>query len=143
MSRIGKESKPVTFEVERGHILSFARSVGDLNPKYMDEKHARKSKYGGIIAPPTFLTALSDWDWITNNIASVDSPAKNMVIGGNVIELYEPIRVGDRISVTSRLVDALVKKGKMGKMLILVSEHTYTNQFGDAVAKCQNTIIRY
>jgi hypothetical protein len=29
------------FPVEAGHILTFARSIGDPNPVYVDEEHAR------------------------------------------------------------------------------------------------------
>ena len=140
---MGKESKPITFEVEKGHIRSFAEAVNDLNPLYVDGKHARRSKYRGIIAPPIFITAICDRDWMMNNIANIDSPAKNVLNGGNEIELYEPLRVGDQITVTSKLVDALVKEGRMGKMLFLIWDFIYTNQFGDVVAKSRNTIIRY
>ena len=42
------------FAVEASHIMMFARSVGDANPIYHDEEHARGTEPGGIIAPPTF-----------------------------------------------------------------------------------------
>ena len=140
---IGKESEPVTLEVEGGHIRRFAEAIEDLNPLYIEERHARKSNYGGIIAPPTFIMAICDHDWMDNNIMSIDSPAKNIFNGGNEIELYEPLRVGDKITVTSRLVDAVVKEGSVGKMLFLIWDFTYTNQLGDVVAKSHNTMIRY
>ncbi|MDA1349146.1 MAG: MaoC family dehydratase N-terminal domain-containing protein, partial [Chloroflexi bacterium] len=54
---IGSESEPVTWEVEKGEIIRFAQAIGDPNPVYSDEAAARKSRHGGIIAPPTFLHA--------------------------------------------------------------------------------------
>ena len=45
------------FSVEASHIMMFARSVGDANPIYHDEEHARGTEPGGIIAPPTFAQA--------------------------------------------------------------------------------------
>lgn len=140
---IGKESEPVTIEVERGHIKRFAEAIEDFNPLYLEERQARKSKYGGVIAPPTFIMAICDLAWMDASIINIDSPAKKIFNGGNEIELYEPLRVGDRITVTSRLIDALVKEGKLGKMLFLTWDFTYTNQLGEVVAKSHNTMIRY
>ena len=51
---LATEYEPATFEVEKSHITSFARAIGDDNPLWNDEISARTSKYGGLIAPPTF-----------------------------------------------------------------------------------------
>nr|QQZ51316.1 MaoC family dehydratase [Phenylobacterium glaciei] len=40
-----------TFPVEAGHILMFARSVGDDNRVYSDADYAKTTEAGGIIAP--------------------------------------------------------------------------------------------
>jgi acyl dehydratase len=45
------------FPVESGHIMIFARAIGDPNPIYYDSAYARSSPLGGIIAPPTFIEA--------------------------------------------------------------------------------------
>jgi len=50
------------FPIEAGHILMFARSVGDKNPIYSDEAHAAKAETRGIIAPPTFAQASAQFD---------------------------------------------------------------------------------
>ena len=50
------------FPVEAGHIMMFARSVGDKNPIYSDEEYAKTTEAGGIIAPPTFVQATSQYD---------------------------------------------------------------------------------
>jgi acyl dehydratase len=34
-------------------ILKFAHGIGDANPLWTNEAYARKSPYGGIIAPPS------------------------------------------------------------------------------------------
>lgn len=51
-----------SFPVEYGHIMMFARAVGDPNPIYYDPEHAKGTEPGGIIAPPTFVTAGSQFD---------------------------------------------------------------------------------
>ncbi len=50
------------FPVEAGHIMMFARSVGDPNPVYYDEDQAKATEAGGIIAPPTFVQASAQFD---------------------------------------------------------------------------------
>lgn len=51
-----------TFPVEAGHIMMFARAIGDPNPIYYDEEYAKKTEVGGIIAPPTFIQAAAHYD---------------------------------------------------------------------------------
>ncbi|MBP9232713.1 MAG: MaoC family dehydratase N-terminal domain-containing protein, partial [Phenylobacterium sp.] len=51
-----------TFPVEAGHILMFARSVGDGNRVYSDAEYAKTTEAGGIIAPPTFAQASAQFD---------------------------------------------------------------------------------
>ena len=54
---IATEFEPATFEVEKSHITAFAHAIGDGNPLWNDEISARRSQYGGLIAPPTFTPA--------------------------------------------------------------------------------------
>ncbi|MBF0276669.1 MAG: MaoC family dehydratase N-terminal domain-containing protein [SAR324 cluster bacterium] len=53
------------FPIEAGHIMMFARSIGDENPIYHNENYAKKTELGSIIAPPTFVqcSAQYDPDW--------------------------------------------------------------------------------
>ena len=50
------------FPVEAGHIMLFARSVGDANQVYYDEEYAKGTEAGGIIAPPTFVQSSAQFD---------------------------------------------------------------------------------
>src|SRR5262245_26771523 len=50
------------FPVEAGHILMFARSIGDPNPVYADAEYAANSEAGAIPAPPTFVQASAQFD---------------------------------------------------------------------------------
>ncbi|MEX2373905.1 MAG: MaoC family dehydratase N-terminal domain-containing protein, partial [Dehalococcoidia bacterium] len=43
------------FPIEAGHIMMFARAVGDANQIYYDEDYAKGTEPGQIIAPPTFV----------------------------------------------------------------------------------------
>jgi len=50
------------FPVEEGHILMFARAIGDPNPVYTDRDSPAAADEGGIIAPPTFVQAAAQFD---------------------------------------------------------------------------------
>ena len=139
---IGVESEPVVFEVEKGWLKRHAEAIDDPNPLWQDEKYARKSRYGTIIAAPTFVSALRNQEWM-EGLINIDCPLKRVLNGGNEIEFYQPIRAGDIISITYKLAGATERTGKKGNMVFLNYEINYKNQFDELVAKGRNTLIRY
>jgi acyl dehydratase len=50
------------FPVEAGHILLFARSIGDANPLFTDPEAAAAAGFEGVLAPPTFVQAGAQFD---------------------------------------------------------------------------------
>ena len=50
------------FPVESGHIMMFARAIGDNNRIYYDEEYAKSTDVGSVIAPPTFVQASVQFD---------------------------------------------------------------------------------
>ncbi len=50
------------FPIEAGHIMCFARSVGDFNPVYHDANSDAARAAGGVLAPPTFVQASAQYD---------------------------------------------------------------------------------
>ena len=136
---VGVFSQPIEHDIEKGAIRRFAEVIGDPNPLYCDEERARKSRYGGIIAPPTFLRTLE------TDPLNVDFgvPYEGVFDGGSEWKYHEPVRLGDRITVTSRIVDLRERTGRVGPMLFVISESTYVNQFGAKVALQRNTLIYY
>jgi N-terminal half of MaoC dehydratase len=52
----------VKFPVEAGHIMTFARAVGDPNPIYHDGEYAATTEVGCVIAPPTFVRSSAQFD---------------------------------------------------------------------------------
>lgn len=141
-SAIGVESEPTIYEVEKWHIRRFAEAVGDANPLYTDEGKARKTRYGGIIAPPTFFRAFFPREPPINVQQEVPS-LKRVLDGGSEWEFFEPIRPGDEIAVTSKLAKMNVKAGRLGKMLLVSVDHTYRNQLGETVATQRQNRILY
>ncbi len=136
---VGVESEPQTHDVEKGAIAKFAQAIGDSNPLYTDEEAARRSRYGGIIAPPTFFRSMPSGPMKVD----VRSPYSANLDGGSDWEYYEPVRPGDRITVTTMVSNVFERPGRLGNMLFIQRETKYVNQFGTTVAIQRTTGISY
>ena len=138
-SHIGVESQPVAYDIEKGAVAKFARAIGDPNPLYTDEIAARNSRFGGLIAPPTFLRSLLPGRYTT----AFPDPYSFVLDAGSDYRFLAAVRVGERVAVTRRIVDMFEKQGKLGPMLFLVQEVRYENQLGELVATQKTTTISY
>lgn len=136
---LGREAPPATLEVEKGHIRRFAEAIGDPNPLYTDEVQARRSRYGGIIAPPTFLRA------VRFDVIEIPELAhlKRLLDAGSEWEFFEPVRPGDRITAYTRVADVRERQLRVGRAVFITIETRYVNQFGQVVAIQRGTAIRY
>ena len=136
---VGVDSVPVTEDIEKGAIIRFAQAIGDSNPLFTDEAAARKSRYGGLIAPPTFLRSIIPGP----PTVEFEQPYSAGLDGGSEWEYFEPVRPGDRITHTVRITDLFERGGRLGNMLFVIREGRYVNQFGTLVALQRSTGIHY
>ena len=136
---IGLESQPATMEVEKGAILRFAEAIGDPNPQWNDEAAARKTRHGGIIAPPTFLRSMRG----VSVQLPFDLSFSRRLDGGSDWEYFQPVRPGDRITAVARIADLSERSGRLGLMVFMITVTTYRNQFDEVVATQTNTLIAY
>ncbi|MFC1909799.1 MaoC family dehydratase N-terminal domain-containing protein [Chloroflexota bacterium] len=138
---VGIEAPPEVFEIEKGHIRKFADAIGDPNPLYCDEEYSKKSRHGGIIAPPTFL--LDDGTIAFGDKLMEDcKPEKGFLNGGIKMECYHPMKTGDVITTRAKLSDVYMKQGKAGAMIFMTVEVSYTNQKGELAATGRHNFIR-
>lgn len=138
-SFIGMESSPVTYDVEKHAVERFACALGDPNPLYTNEVAARKSSYGGLIAPPIFVRSFLPGAYPT----PYPEPFAHILDGGSKYRFNEPVRVGDRITVIRKIVDLFEKQGRLGPMIFKISEISYVNQLGQLAATQTSTTITY
>jgi acyl dehydratase len=127
-------------EVEKGHIRKFAEAIGDDNPLHHDEEYAKKSRYGGIIAPPTFVTTLG-FESKENLMAGLDINYARLLHGEQEYEYHKPIMAGDVISFSTKITDITEKQGKSGAMDIVTTEMTGNNQNGEKVFVGRSTVV--
>lgn len=131
---VGIEVEPKVFKVESGLIKRLAEAVEDSNPLWRDEAYARNSRYGGIIAPPTFLQDQALIEFV-DKLMEIECPLKRLLNGGMEVEWYKPMRPGDLITTRAKLVKLTEKEGKAGKLLFMDCETSFTNQLGELVAR--------
>jgi len=137
---IGIESQPVAYDVERGAVRLFAQAIADPNPMFNDEHQARKTRFGGMIASPTFVRLLMPRELPRIDIS--DMPTRYLD-GGSEWEFLSPIRPGDRITVVARLADLRETEGRIGTMVVRVTEVRYTNQVNELCTIQRMTSISY
>ena len=145
-AEIGKESEPVSFEVDKTACRMFARAVGYTDPVYFDEDHARARGHRSILAPFGFLGHPIFDPNKPQRIGGYfrsDSRFKRILNGGTDVEYLDDVCAGDILTATSRLADLNEREGRMGPMLIVQTETTFRNQAGKIVAIMRGTAIRY
>ncbi len=135
------------FEVEKGMIRRFALAVGDPNPVYWDEEFAKKTPYGGIIAPFTFL-----FEWNHHRHAVLPPEARRSLFkelkrqprllrGGSEYEVARPVRPGDIITSRTRITEVYEKKGKSGPLIFQACESRYYNQKDEMLGASKDVYI--
>lgn len=126
---------PGTEPVEKGIIKRYTVAVGDPNPLYRDEEYARKTRHGGIIAPPTFvfdanhrIEAEVGEDGRPLARVKLPPPLNRIARAGNEYEFHKPARPGDIISARRKITNIFEKEGRTGGLVFVEYETTYTNQ---------------
>jgi hypothetical protein len=147
---IGVESEPWTLEVDKLQIRLFARAVGYTDPLYYDEAFAQARGYRSLPCPPHYLgtpvfnPADSDptFGGARNRRARLNHGLKRVLNGGTEIEMFDTICAGDTLTATAKLVDLSERQGRLGTMLITITETTYRRD-GQVVAITRGTGINY
>jgi len=147
---IGKTGDTAIMEVEKGAIKKYADAIDDDNLLYWDDEYARNSRYGSIIAPPGFFGWPCFWGEAGPTFSGLlDEVVKAMakagfgrvLDGGMEYEFLIPVRAGDTLAATPRVVNIFERETKGGKMLFSVIETSYLNQNGSLAARGRQTII--
>lgn len=77
-------------------IRHYADAIGDPNPLWRDPSYAQGTRWGGIIAPPTFESAISFGSSFGGRLRV---PGVARLAAGNRHEYFTPMRHGDSFSV--------------------------------------------
>jgi acyl dehydratase len=149
---IGKATPPWTSEVTTTSIRAFARGVGYRDPVYFDIEAARAAGYRTLPAPPTYLgtpvyiPGKSDETFGAprEGRPSLRHGLSGLLDGGTETEYFDTIYAGDTLTVVSRILNLEVRPSRrLGKMLVVTTETTFTNQDGKVAARQTGQAIYY
>ena len=93
-----------SYQVGREKIREFAEAVGDANPAYTDADAAKAFGYPDVIAPPTFVFAISfqaAGQVVADPQLGLDY--SRVVHGDQKFAYVRPVCAGDRLTVTSTI----------------------------------------
>jgi len=160
---IGAESEAIEayHAVEPSEVRRFHHATMDPARRYWDGEWAKKSRYGGLVAPPAFpvhafrrapdapdpLDQMSDPDFdgrsrrMRPGLPPVEVPLVRLLNGGYDYEFFRYARQGERIFLKSRFKDIYQRDGKTGTMVFVVIEDFYSNERGESLLKTTNTLI--
>jgi acyl dehydratase len=114
---VGQRSEPVVNVVEKEAVRKFAEAIADPNPLYVDEEAARESRYGGLIAPPTFPRT---FDY--GEVEGIGSPGQGFIHGEHRIRYERLLFVGEEVRCYAEVKDYYEKDGREGALGFLISE---------------------
>jgi len=124
-------------EATRDTIRHYAWGIGDDNPLWCDPDYAAATRWGGVIAPPTFPYAIFD------AVVAPGLPDIQWIYSGTDWQFHEPIRRGDAFTVRATLEDAREVGGSVvSRMLVQTGRVDYVNQHGRTVATALSHCFR-
>lgn len=150
--------------LERDTVRRFVQAIMDDDPIYWSDEAAARSRFAAITAPPLYpvhafrrgpgtpdpldsvaadpdADGTAGTDGIGFGLPPVESPFKRLLNGGNEIEFFRSLHVGETAVVTARYADVSVKQGSSGPLLLVVVESTFANEAGETLLVNKQTLI--
>lgn len=153
---IGKEGDPVyaADPIDLAQIHRYCALNEDGNPLYWDEEYAKRSRFGGIIAPNAIIMVAAMggyWQpsWMPkakgkSATATLPLPGDTVINTNSLQEYFRPLRPGDRLWSQEKIADITSeKKTRLGVGHFITTVASYYNQYGDLVATNTNTLYRF
>jgi acyl dehydratase len=141
---------PHNFEVTWDGSRHFANGYGDDNPLWCDPEYGKKTRWGGLIAAPTFHYTMGEPD------APAPTAEQKTLLKGDPLagvgsyqavmefEWWRPLRVADRLGRRCALVGVIprTKSEFSGRSVGEVQAFIYRNSHGELVNIRRGTWIR-
>jgi acyl dehydratase len=119
-------------------ILKFTEGVGDPNPLWTNADYAKESRFGRIVAPPSFIWAcfshvIFGWRGLGGFHAGCD------------VEFMKPVFMGDKVSAECvfESFDGPKKSNYAEETVIDHFQNRYWNQDGDLIAKYRWWVVHF
>jgi 3-hydroxybutyryl-CoA dehydratase len=130
----GEPRRTIPYTLTHEAIHKYCRAVGESHPLYFDAEYARRSAYGGLIAPPSIhillmfaCTPADDW---------MRSPGT--INAGQSWSYNKPARPDDTITLEARALDKFIRKER----LFVIHDNVFFNQHHEVICSGRGWTIR-
>jgi len=131
--------EPWCHEATRDNIRHYAHGIGDDNPLWCDPDYAAGTRYGGIVAPPSFL--FSTDRIISGYVGGL--PGVHAMWAGADWTWHLPVRRNDEITTKAHLKDLIEHDTRFaGRAVQQVYHVDFHNQKGERVAEADSWCFR-
>ena len=138
-TRIENSLEPWCHEATRDNIRHYAHGIGDDNPLWCDPDYAANTKYGGIIALPSFLFAC---DRIISGYVG-GLPGVHAMWAGANWSWHKPVRRNDEINTEAWLKDLILHDTQFsGRAVQQIYHVDFFDQDGDKLAGADSWCFR-
>ncbi|MCP5401704.1 MAG: MaoC family dehydratase N-terminal domain-containing protein [Novosphingobium sp.] len=137
--KIENTVEPWNYEATRDAIRHYAHGIGDDNPLWCEPEYAEKTKYGSIVALPSFLFTTSR---IVSGYCGGLSGVHAMWAGADWT-WHKPVLRNDTIRAEAYLKDLVEHQTKFaGRSFQQIYHVDFYNQEGDHVAGADSWVFR-
>ena len=123
--------EPWCYEATRDNIRHYAHGIGDDNPLWCDPVYAAKTKYGRLVAPPSFVFPLNRI--LSGYVGGL--PGVHAMWAGANLTWHKPILRGDEFTTKAWLKDLIEHNTRFaGRAIQQIYHVDYYNQNNEIVA---------
>jgi len=119
-------------------IRNFSSGIGDSNSLYRDEEYAKGTRYGALIASPSWVASVTP-HWVLQGLPGIhaDHSASDW-------EFLRPIYINDRITPRCTFVGFDVRKSRFAEKTVFEYQRfEYWNQRNELVSRGYCMLVRY
>ena len=133
---VGQQFPSSVFELDEASLKDFARQF-DPQPFHLDDEAARSTVFGGLAASGWHTAA------ITMRLMVESVPvARGMIGAGAEITWPMPTRAGDRLRVSSTVLEIKPSRSKPDRAIILLESLTF-NQHEEVVQRLVSRVVLF
>ena len=138
--KITDSVEPWCYEATRDNIRHYAHGIGDDNPLWCDPEYARSTRYGDVIAPPSFLFACDRF--ISGYCGGL--PGVHAMWAGADWQWHQPIRRNVAVRTESWLKDLFEHQTRFAGRTVQQIYHVdfYDEASGDLLADADSWVFR-
>src|SRR2546421_6587931 len=136
---IGVTAEPWCYEATRDNIRHYAHGIGDDNPLWCDPAYGKTTRYGDIIALPSFLFACSRI--VSGYVGGL--PGVHAMFAGCDFTWYKPIHRNAQITTSAYLKDLIEHETRFaGRAIQQIYHVDFYDETGDQLASTETWCFR-